>query len=206
MKVFLEYIPLLLFVFIAYLDERMVQVAGIAVQIGGIYSATAFLMAGTVLVYGFFLIRDKGLSRMQWVVVCAVLLFGSTTLLLHSENIIKWKAPVVNWIFALVFLLSQFFTDTNMAKRMFGQMVTMPDARWTRLNLGWALTFFIIGTANLYVAFTYQDWWVKFKVFGSLAMLLVATVVQIIYIYPYMEDEEDKENQDGNPDSGQDSV
>lgn len=189
MKAFLEYIPLLFFLVIYKLEERVVDIAGFDVTIGGIYSATAVLMLGTVLVYGVLLYKDRKLSRMQWVVVGAVLIFGTSTLLLRSEAILKWKAPVVNWIMAAVFLGSQYIGESNMAKTMFGQMVTMPEQRWKTLNLAWALVFFLVGVSNLLVAFTFHEYWVDFKVFGSMGILLIATVAQIFYVYPYLEAE-----------------
>jgi intracellular septation protein len=190
MKVFLEYIPLILFLLLYKLEPRVVELGGIELGVGGIYSATGMLMISTVLVYGFYFLKEKSLSRMQWIVVGAVLLFGTTTLLLRSEDILKWKAPAVNWLIGLIFLGSQFFAKKNMAQSMFGHVVNMPDARWKRLNLGWALTFFVVGTANLFVAFRFHEYWVDFKVFGSFGMLLIATVAQIVYIYPYLEQED----------------
>ena len=197
MKVFLEYIPLIFFLIVYKLAPRMVELAGYTFEFGGIFSATAVLMILTVLIYGFFLVKDRSLTRTQWIVVIAVLLFGSSTLLFHSENILKWKAPVVNWIIGVIFLASQFMAKQNMAKTMFGQMVTMPEVRWTRLNLGWAFVFILTGSANLFVAFTFPDYWVDFKVFGSFTLLMIATVLQIIYIYPYLESEDDKKEETG---------
>jgi intracellular septation protein len=199
MKVFLEYIPLILFLVFYKMDPRVLMLGGTEFSVGGIYTATAMLMASTVVVYGFYLIKEKGLSRMQWIVVIAVLLFGTSTLLLRSEEILKWKAPAVNWLIGLIFLGSQYFGSKNMAQSMFGHMVDMPAVRWKRLNTGWALTFFVVGAANLFVAFNFHEYWVDFKVFGSFGLLLIATVAQIFYIYPYMiQDEiESKPAEDG---------
>lgn len=191
MKQFLEYIPLVFFLIFYKLDERVVSIAGTEVTIGGIYSATAVLIALTLLCYGALYFVDGALSRMQWIVVAAVVLFGTSTLLLRSEEILKWKAPVVNWIIAAIFLGSQFLGKTNMAKSMFGHVVTMPQERWNRLNLAWVFVFFVVGTANLFVAFTFHEYWVDFKVFGSLAILVTATIAQIAYIYPYLNTDED---------------
>lgn len=192
MKVFLEYIPLILFLATYKLSERLISIAGYEFTLGGPYSAAAVLMISTVCVYGFYLIKQKSLTRMQWIVVIAVLLFGSFTLIYRSEAILKWKAPVVNWLIGAIFIGSQYFTEKNMARRMFDAMVEMPDVRWKRLNMGWALTFIVIGSANLFVAFTFHEHWVDFKVFGSFTMLLIATIAQIVYIYPYMKEDEDK--------------
>lgn len=204
MKVFLEYIPLILFLVLYKMEPREASLGGIEFALGGIYSATAWLMASTVLVYGFYLVKDRQLTRMQWIVVGAVLAFGTSTLLLRSEDILKWKAPAVNWLIGLIFLGSQFLARQNMAQSMFGQMVNMPQTRWTRLNLGWALTFFLVGTANLIVAFNFHDYWVDFKVFGSFAILLVATIAQIIYIYPYLA-QEASASEDSTGEPGKDS-
>lgn len=190
MKVFLEYIPLILFLLLYKMEPRVLTLGGMEFEAGGIYSATALLMLSTVLVYGFYFLKEKSLTRMQWIVVGAVLLFGTSTLLLRSEDILKWKAPAVNWLIGLIFLGSQFLAKQNMAQSMFGQMVDMPQERWVRLNLGWVLTFFVVGTANLIVAFNFHEYWVDFKVFGSFAILLVATVAQIAYIYPYLAQDE----------------
>jgi len=200
MKQFLEYIPLFFFLIVYKLDERLISIGTIEFTFGGIFSATAFLMLSTLLAYGIVLKMNGSLTRMQWIVVAAVLLFGSSTLILRSEEILKWKAPVVNWIMAAIFLGSQFIGKQNMAKSMFGQIVSMPDTRWTRLNLAWVLVFFVVGCTNLFVAFTYHEYWVDFKVFGSMGMLILASIGQMFYIYPYLQTEtEAAENQPKKP-------
>ncbi len=196
MKAFLEYIPLLFFLLFYKLDPRVVTLGGVDFTVGGIYSATAVLIITTIAIYGALWLREGKLTRLQWLVVGAVVVFGSSTLLLRSEDILKWKAPVVNWIMAGVFLGSQYLSSSNMAKTMFGQIVTMPDERWKLLNFAWAAVFLFVGTANLFVAFTFPDYWVDFKVFGSLAILLLASVAQIYWFYPYMESEKNEDKPD----------
>ena len=134
MKVFLEYIPLILFLIFYKMDPRTVTLGPYELAVGGIYSATAMLMISTVLVYGAYLILHKSLSRMQWIVVIAVLAFGSSTLLLRSEDILKWKAPAVNWLIGCIFLGSQYFAKKNMARTMFDHLVQMPEMRWTQIG------------------------------------------------------------------------
>jgi intracellular septation protein len=190
MKQFLEYIPLVFFLIVYKLGDSSISIAGMEFT-GGIYTATGVLIALTLLCYGALYLIDGSLSKMQWIVVTAVVLFGSSTVLLRSEDILKWKAPVVNWIIAAIFLGSHFFGKENMARSMFGHMVTMPEQRWTRLNLAWVAVFFGLGCANLFVAFTFHEYWVDFKVFGSLGILVLATIAQIFYIYPYMNTDEE---------------
>jgi intracellular septation protein len=190
MKQFLEYIPLIFFLIIYKLDERLVAFGPFEFTFGGIFSATAFLMIGYIIVFGYLWKSQGSLTRMQWVIFAAMVVFCSFTLIFHSETILKWKAPVANWIMAAVFLGSQFVGKQNMTKTMFGSVVTMPDQRWTRLNLAWVLIFLIVGSSNLFVAFTFPDYWVDFKVFGSMGIILLAVIAQMFYIYPYLQEDD----------------
>jgi intracellular septation protein len=68
--------------------------------------------------------------------------------------------------------------------------VKLPDAKWRRLNFAWAGVFLFLGCTNLFVAFTFHDYWVDFKVFGSMAILLLFSVGQMFYLWPYLEEQE----------------
>ena len=119
----------------------------------------------------------------------ACLVFGGLTLTFHSETFLKWKAPVVNWLFALGFAGSHFIGDRVLIKRIMGHALTLPDAIWTRLNLAWIAFFLFCGAANLFVAFTFQDFWVDFKVFGSLGMTVIFLVAQGVYLSRHLHDD-----------------
>jgi intracellular septation protein len=186
MKALLEFIPLVLFLVIYKMTPRELSVAGFDFTLGGIYSATAVLMVGTVIGYAIEWSKQKKLTNMQWIVVGGVLIFGSSTLLLRSEAILMWKAPIINWVMGGIFLWSQYFGETTVAQKMFGELVTMPKERWKVLNLGWVFVFLLDGCANLYVAFNHPQYWVDFKVWGGMGILLIASIAQIFYIYPYL--------------------
>lgn len=193
MKFFLEYIPLILFLALYKLEPIDLILGSFAFSFGGIYSATIALMLSTLVVFFITYWLQKSLSRMQWLVLIAVLLFGSATLLLRSEEILKWKAPVVNWILSCVFLGSPFVSSQPLAQTMFAQVATLPPEKWRFLNTFWAITFFLVGTTNLLVALNFHEYWVDFKVFGSMGMLLVASVAQIIYMYPHLKESSELE-------------
>ena len=72
MKAFLEYIPLLFFLVFYKLDPRPLSLGGFDFSVGGIYSATAVLMLSTVVLYGALWFKEGKLTRMQWLVVGAV--------------------------------------------------------------------------------------------------------------------------------------
>ena len=188
MKQFIDFIPLLLFFIVTKLDPRVIEIAGHELSFGGIYSATAVLIISSIVVYGAIFISQRKLEKSQWLTLVACLVFGGLTLAFHSETFLKWKAPVVNWLFALAFAGSHFIGDKVLIKRMMGHALSLPDAIWTRLNVAWIGFFLFCGAANLFVAFTYQSIWVDFKVFGSLGMTVLFLIAQGIYLSRHLHD------------------
>jgi len=187
-KQFIDFIPLFLFFIVYKLDPRTVDVAGQSFELGGIYSATAVLIISSLVVYGALLIRQRRLEKGQWLTLVACLVFGGLTLAFHSETFLKWKAPAVNWLFATAFAGSHFIGDRVLIKRIMGHALTLPEPVWTRLNLAWIAFFLFCGAANLFVAFTFQDIWVDFKVFGSLGMPVLFLVGQGVYLSRHLHD------------------
>ena len=188
MKQVIDFFPLLLFFIVYKIEPRIVEIAGHSLTFGGIFSATAMLILSSVVVYGILFFKQRKLEKSQWLTLIACIVFGSLTLAFHSETFLKWKAPVVNWLFALVFAGSHFIGDKLLIKRVMGHALTLPDAVWTRLNLAWIAFFLFCGAANLFVAFTFQSIWVDFKVFGSLGLTVLFLVGQGIYLSRHLHD------------------
>jgi intracellular septation protein len=185
-KQLIDFIPLLLFFIVYKVPAHTLDLAGYSLQLGDIYSATKVLIVSSVVVYGALYLKQRKLEKGQWLTLIACLVFGSLTLAFHSETFLKWKAPAVNWIFALVFAGSHFIGDRLLIKRVMGHALTLPEPVWTRLNIAWIVFFIICGAANLFVAFTFERFWVDFKVFGSLGMTLLFLVGQGIYLSRYL--------------------
>jgi intracellular septation protein len=187
-KQFIDFIPLILFFIVYKISPQAVDIMGHSFMVGGIFSATAMLIASSIVVYGILYVRQGKLEKSQWLTLAACLVFGSLTLAFHSETFLKWKAPVVNWVFALIFAGSHFIGDRLLIQRIMGHALTLPQAIWVKLNIAWIVFFLFCGAANLYVAFTYQDFWVDFKVFGSLGMTLIFLIGQGIFLARHMHD------------------
>lgn len=194
MKQFIDFIPLILFFIVFKIEPRSVELFGYTFTLGGIYSATAVLIVVSIIVYGAIFLKQKKLDNGQMITLAACLLLGGLTLTFHSETFIKLKAPIVNWIFALAFLGSQFIGKEPIVQRLMGKAVSLPDAIWRKLNIAWVIFFIICGAANLFVAFTFDSIWVDFKVFGSLAMTIVFMVGQAIYLSRHIKEEEQPSN------------
>ncbi len=191
-KQIIDFIPLLLFFVVYKIEPRTVEFADMALSIGGIFSATAMLIGSSLLVYSTLIIRQGRLEKTQWITLGACVLFGGLTLALHSETILKWKAPVLNWLFALAFAASHFIGDKPLVQRMMGHAVQLPRAHWSRLNVAWIMFFLVCGSANLFVAFVYPAIWVDFKVFGSLGLTLLFMAGQSFYLIRHMQPEPEK--------------
>ena len=195
-KQLIDFIPLLLFFIVYKTEPRTLDLAGHSFAFGGIFSATAFLIGSSLVVYGLLFIRQRRLEKSQWLTLLACLLFGGMTLAFHSETFLKWKAPVVNWLFALAFLGSHFIGDRVLIQRIMGHALNLPAAVWNRLNVAWIIFFLICGAANLFVAFTFERFWVDFKVFCSLGMTLLFLLGQGVYLSRHLHDHEPSKTED----------
>ncbi len=190
MKQLIDFIPLIVFFTVYKMDPRVLELGGQQLDVGGPFSATMFLMAASVIVYGGMFLKNKHLEKSQLITLGAVMLFGGMTLTFHDETFLKWKAPIVNWIFAMAFLGSQFIGEKPLVQRMMGHAITLPDEIWMKMNLSWVVFFILLGAANLFVAFTFHEIWVDFKVFGSLILTFLFVIIQFAAISRHVKVEE----------------
>lgn len=131
---------------------------------------------------------------MHLATLALITVFGGLTLALQDETFIKWKPSIVNWLFGIVFLGSQFIGKKNIVERMMSKSITLPAFIWPRLNMAWSIFFIALGFANLYVMSYYDtSTWVDFKLFGMMGLTLAFLVVQGIYLARYIQDDPVKE-------------
>ena len=197
MKQFIDYIPLLVFFSVWAMDERVINVAGYDHTFGGMFSAAEFLLAASVLVYGSLFVYQKRLDKFQWITLAAVILFCIPSIIFKNIVFLKWKAPIVNWIFASIFVASRYFGDKPAIEHMMGHAVTAPKEVWYKLNTMWVFYFIVLGAINLIVAFTLsEELWIKFKVFGNLILTFGFVFVQMPILAKYIEVEDEAANED----------
>ena len=177
MKFLVDFFPIVLF-FAAY-------------QAWDIYVATAVAIGASLLQVGWQWYRHGKVDRMQWITLGLLVVFGGLTLILHDPVFIKWKPTIVNWLFAVAFLVTAFVGEKSLLERMMGSAVTMPPEAWRRLNWAWIAFFVALGALNLYVAFSYsEDVWVKFKLFGMMGLTLLFVFAQAPYLAKHMPPDE----------------
>ena len=173
MKFLFDLFPILLF-FLAY-------------KLYDIYVATAVAIGAAFVQTGAYWLKHRKFEKMHVITLGILILFGGLTLALHDPVFIKWKPTVVNWLFGVAFLGSQFFGKQTLVERMMGHAISAPPPVWARLNWAWTLLFVFMGLLNLYVAFNFsEDTWVNFKLFGMTGLTLIFVFAQAFYLSRYM--------------------
>ncbi len=183
MKLLFDFLPIAIFFGVyKYTDDIII--------------ATAVLIPATIVQMLVTWIRTHKIEKMQLVTLGLVVVLGGATVLLQDKTFIQWKPTVVNWLFAIAFLGSQFIGAKTLVQRMMESAVELSAPIWIRLNLAWVVFFIIMGGLNLFVAFTMsEETWVNFKLFGMLGLTLVFIILQGLYLSKHMP-EPSKENSD----------
>jgi len=178
MKQLFEFFPIVLF-FIAY-------------KLYDIYVATEVMIIATAAGVTMAWFRYRQVTAMQWITLVLAIVMGGATIYLHDERFLKWKLSIVEWLFGIAFLGSQFIGKKPFVERMMSTSLTLPSFVWKRLNAMWGGFFILVGFVNLYVMYNYNtDDWVTFKTFGVPGLTVVFIVLQIIFLYKYIPEAED---------------
>jgi intracellular septation protein len=199
MKQLLDYIPLAIFFVVWMLDERFITVAGFQYELGGIFSAAEFLLVSSILVYGGLFLVQRRLDRFQFITLIVVVLACIPTIYFRNTDFLKWKAPIINWIFAAVFFGSRFVSEKSAIEHMLGHTIEAPRHVWHTLNSVWVCYFIVLGAVNLAVALLLSEaMWINFKVWGNLIITFVFVFAQMPYLSRYVEEPE-SEGSDSTP-------
>ena len=207
MKIFLDFLPLLLFFVVGkYADQNAEWAARFATEhfgfivSGGVVGikeapallATVVVILATAVQISFLLVSRKKVDMMLWATFGLVVVLGGATIWFHNATFIKWKPSVLYWAMALAFWISQAFFRKNLLQSLVGEQLQLPAPVWQRLNFAWIAFFGLLGLLNLYVAYTYSDsTWFTFKAFGVTGLMLVFMLAQGFYISKHMPAESD---------------
>ncbi len=143
MKFLFDTFPVLLFVAIYYATKD-------------IFLATAVAIAATCVQMGVSWVRERKLEKTHIISGALIFVLGGLTIVLRDKSFIMWKPTLVNWAFAVVFLIPQLFGKKTLFERMAGHAIDVPGPIWNRANLMWVAFFFLAGAGNIYFALDYQ--------------------------------------------------
>lgn len=174
MQALLDFLPVIAFVVTYWIT-------------GDMPTAIIVIMAAVTLqVLSTWLIKRE-LSRMLISSAALVIVLGGVSLVLDDPTFFKWKPTGLYWLFALVFLGSQFFARKPMIQTMMQSVAAdeleLGDRIWKQLNLAWVGFFIFAGAINIYVAYNYPEAiWVNFKLFGLFGLTFVFLVLQTLWL------------------------
>lgn len=173
MQAFIDFLPVVAFVVAYWLTD--------------FHTAVLVIMAAMVLQVALTWLITRKVNRMLLASTVLVVVLGGGSLLLKNDLIFKWKPTVLNWVFALVFLGSQFIGEKPLVQRFMqsvaSEPLTLAAADWRSLNLMWVVFFLLSGAANLYVAYNFPEHiWVNFKLFGLLGLTVVFVLLQAMWL------------------------
>jgi len=151
----------------------------------GIFAATAVLMVGVAatLIISWAMLRRIPIMPLVTAVIVAI--FGSLTLILHDETLIKVKPTALYLLFGAALFIG-LAIKKPLLKIMFDGALSVTEEGWRRLTWRWAFFFLALAVLNEIVWRTQStDVWVKFKTFGFLPLTLAFAVAQAPLIMRY---------------------
>lgn len=169
----IEYGPLAVFLAAYFVGSRYLD------DIGAILAATAAIMVATVVALSVAWFVQRRVPKVPLVSGVLLMLFGGVTLWLQDPVFIKMKPTAVYLLFSAV-LLGGAAMRRPLLKPLLGSAWQLDDAGWTKLTVRFGLFFMAMAGLNELVWRTQStDFWVSYKVFGTIGLILVFTMLQV---------------------------
>lgn len=186
LKLAIEMGPLMVFFFANARGEWLIERFPVLANIGGpIFLATALFMAATVLALVVSWILIRSLPIMPLISGIVVLVFGSLTLWLHDENFIKMKPTIINALFGVI-LLGGLYFGKSLLGYVFDSAFKLNAEGWRKLTMRWGIFFLFLAVLNEAVWRSFStDFWVAFKVWGTMPITLLFTFAQMPLVMKY---------------------
>ena len=151
----------------------------------GIFAATGILMASVLVTLGVSYAMLKRIPIMPLITAVIVVIFGSLTLILHDETLIKIKPTALYILFGAALFVG-LWLNKPLLKILFDGAIHVTDEGWRKLTWRWAFFFLALAVLNEIVWRTQTtDLWVKFKTFGFLPLTLLFALSQAPLIMKY---------------------
>ena len=159
-----------------------------------IYLATGVTIVATIAQVAYCWIRHRHVEKMLWISLALIVVMGGLTIIFHNKQFIMWKPTVLYWLFSVVIVGAWHLKQNNLIEKLMGASMDLPRPIWTRVMYAWALFFLAMGALNIFVFHTFDEAiWVKFKVFGTLALTLIFVVAQSLYLSKHILPEEESQ-------------
>lgn len=180
LKFALELGPLLVFFFANARGEWLIETFPMLAALGQpIFVATGLFMVATAisLTISWFMLRK--LPIMPLISGIVVFVFGALTLWLQNETFIKMKPTIVNTLFGTI-LLGGLVFGKSLLGYVFDSAFKLTSEGWRKLTLRWGIFFLFLAILNEVVWRNFStDFWVAFKVWGTMPITIAFTLSQM---------------------------
>ena len=194
LKLVLELGPLVVFFFANSRGEWLAAQFPVLAELGGpIFIATGLFMAATAIALTASWILTRTLPMMPLISGVVVFVFGALTLWLQNDTFIKMKPTIVNTMFGAI-LLGGLFFGKSLLGYVFNAAFKLTDEGWRQLTIRWGVFFLFLAVLNEVVWRNFStDFWVAFKVWGTMPITILFTLLQMPLIMKHSaEPEENK--------------
>ncbi len=185
LKLVLEMGPLVLFFFanskpalFSRFVTPFISADILAGEQGKIIAATAVFMVAMLasLIITFSITRH--LPVMPMVTAVVVLIFGGLTLYFNDATFIKLKPTIVNSLFGLT-LLGGLAFGKALLPIVLDSVLHLDETGWRKLTFRWGVFFLMLAGINEIVWRTQtDDFWVSFKVWGTMPITILFAISQ----------------------------
>ncbi len=180
LKLAFELGPLMVFFFANFRGEWLMNTfpalsvfgTPLLVATGLFMIATVISLIGSRIVLG-------NIPLMPLVSGAVVMVFGALSIWLQDETFIKMKPTIVNGLFAAV-LLGGLVFGRSLLGYVFHSAFRLDDEGWRKLTFRWGLFFVFLAVLNEVVWRNFSaDFWVNFKVWGTMPITIAFTLFQM---------------------------
>ena len=149
-----------------------------------ILEAVVPLIIATVIAILISYILEKKIPIMPTAGAIIVVIFGGLSWYFDNPIFIYYKPTIINLLFAVTLTIGSFFKQP-LLKHLLGKNIKLQNKGWEILTIRWIIFFIILATLNEIIWRNFIDYWVQFKVFGTLILTFVFIIIQTPIIKKY---------------------
>lgn len=150
---------------------------------GSLLDATLYMLITAIVTLCITYVMERRINKIN--LISAILLLISASLTLASGNsiFIKMKPTILYAVFAGIFLITQYRSSPAIQYVLSASIKLREEKSWYVLNFRFFWFFLFMGIANEVIWRNFvENIWVNFKLFGTLSLTLLFTMLQVPFI------------------------